>query len=267
VSSNPYSAINDWRAWSSPRLVVSLARSRDEVREAQRLRYRVFVEEMGARVDARTGVLETDRFDDFCEHVVLRDHRTGRVVGTYRLLTPDRAAQVGMFMAEREFDLGRLLHLRGMLLEVGRACVHPDYRLGSAIMSLWSGIARYMQARRYQYVFGCVSHSMRDGGRTALTLHEQAAAEHLAPAEYRVAAHTPLTVSAAYPRAPVVAPPLLKGYLRLGAWICGEPAWDPEFNTADLLVLLPLVRVEARYARHFLRRRREVALPVAAEQA
>jgi putative hemolysin len=103
-------------------------------------------------------------------------------------------------------------------------------------------------------MMGCASVSMRDGGRLAVSLYRRLAPDHLSPAEYRVFPRhrLPLEALAAGLESPPV-PPLLKGYLRLGAWICGEPAWDPDFNTADLLILLPLSRVNPRYARHFLR--------------
>ena len=231
------------------RLRVSMAYSPEEVKEAQRLRHRVFVEEMGAHA-AGAGRLERDRFDPYCKHLIVRDQVTGDVVGTYRILTPERAAALGAFMAEREFDLTRLAPLREQMVEVGRACIDVHYRCGSIIMLLWSGLASYTQSRGLGYLFGCVSVAFRESEFDSYAIYERLAERYLAPAEYRVLPRTepPRRVGAA--GAPV--PPLLKGYLRAGAWICGEPAWDPEFGTADLPVLLPLHRVESRYARHFL---------------
>ena len=233
-----------------PRLTVSLARSREEVKEAQRLRHRVFVEEMGARA-ARAGNLERDRYDPFCIHLIVRDHGTGEVVGTYRILTPERAAALGSLMAEAEFDLTRLTPLRARIVEVGRACIHADYRCGSIIMLLWSGLAAYTQSRGLSYLFGCATVGWGERESDPHAMYERLAPRYLAPAEYRVLPR------AKPPRRDggvcASIPPLLKGYLRAGAWICGEPAWDPEFEAADLPVLLPLQRVESRYARHFLR--------------
>jgi putative hemolysin len=235
-----------------PRLSVSMAETREDVRAAQRLRHRVFIEELGAHIGARRSDLERDRYDPFCEHLLVRDRETLEVIGTYRLLTPQRAERLGTFISAEEFDLSAFDALRGTLAEVGRACIHPAYRSGAAIMLLWTGIARYVMSRNIGYLFGCASIGMEDGGVNARRVYETVAAEHLAPAAYRV---TPKRagVPSAPADQPAHIPPLLKGYLRLGAWICGEPAWDPDFNTADLLVLLPLERVEARYARHFLR--------------
>ena len=247
----PAAAVRDGLVSGRPRLTVSLARSRDDVRAAQRLRHRVFIEEMGARIGARLSTVERDRFDPFCEHLIVRDCATGEVIGTYRLLTPERAGRLGSFIASAEFDLTPLEPLRAGLAELGRACIHRDYRSGAAIMLLWSGIAAFIRAQGVRHLFGCASIGMEDGGANALAVYA-AVSHHLAPAQYRVIPYTSLAhVSGSGDSARARIPALLKGYLRLGAWVCGEPAWDPEFNTADLLVLLSLERLEARYARHF----------------
>jgi putative hemolysin len=233
-------------------LSVTLAASLQDVKEAQRLRHRVFIEQLGAQLGARLGKLERDRFDPFCKHFIVRDQVTRRVVGTYRILTPDRAAVLGAFMAEREFDLARFAPLRGVLAEVGRACVDAEYRRGSTIMLLWSALAAYARAQRYRFLFGCVSLGLGAEKVDPYAAYEKVVA-HLSPPEYRVFPVTPAPHLEAPSEAPVRLPVLLKGYLRAGAWICGEPAWDPEFQTTELLVLLPLEQVEGRYARHFLR--------------
>ena len=234
------------------RLQVSVAESREDVTAAQALRYRVFVEEMGAKIGAWRSEVERDRFDPFCEHLIVRDLPTGQVIGTYRLLTPERASRLGAYIAENEFDLSRFEPIRPTLAELGRACVHPGYRRGAAIMLLWSGIAQFIKARGYRYLFGCASIGMSDGGANARSVYESVARDHLAPEEFRAVPRSPVEAAGMQDVAKAEIPALLKGYLRLGAWICGPPAWDPEFNTADLLVVLPLERVEARYARHFL---------------
>ena len=232
------------------RLTVSLARSGEEVKEAQHLRHRVFVEELGAHA-ARAGNLERDRYDPFCVHLIVRDQASGEVVGTYRILTPERAAALGSLMAESEFDLTRLAPLRPRIVEVGRACIDADYRCGSIIMLLWSGLAAFTQSRGLSYLFGCATVGWGERESDPHALYEQLASRYLAPAEYRV---LPLTEPPRRDGAACASiPPLLKGYLRAGAWICGEPAWDPQFETADLPVLLSLQRVGSRYARHFLR--------------
>jgi putative hemolysin len=246
----PAAAVREGFESGRPHLRVSLARSREEVRAAQCLRHRVFIQELGARIGARRSNVERDRFDPFCEHLIVRDGATGEVIGTYRLLTPERAARLGTFIAASEFDLTPLEPLRGGLAELGRACIHPDYRSGGAIMLLWSGIAELIRAQGVRHLFGCASIGMEDGGANALAVCAAVAARHLAPIQYRVTPRLPVARSSGG-CARVRIPALLKGYLRLGAWVCGEPAWDPEFNTADLLVLLSLERLDARYARHF----------------
>ena len=247
---NPAAAVSEGLDRGRPQLTVSFARSREDVRAAQRLRHRVFIEELGARIGARLSNVERDRYDPFCEHLIVRDHAIGEVIGTYRLLTPERAARLGTFIAGSEFDLAPLEALRGSLAELGRACIHRDYRSGAAIMLLWSGIAAFIRAQGVRYLFGCASIGMEDGGVNALAVYAAVSSHHLAPVQYRVIPRTPLAhIAGECARARI--PALLKGYLRLGAWVCGEPASDPEFNTADLLVLLSLERLEARYARHF----------------
>jgi putative hemolysin len=236
----------------SQRFAVSVATSAGEVKEAQRLRHRVFVQEMGANLRSGAASVERDRFDPFCKHLIVRDRITSRIVGTYRILTPERAAALGGFMAEREFDLAPLAVLRQRMIEVGRACIDADYRCGSIIMLLWSGLAAYAQARGLGFLFGCVSIGLGDAQFDARAVYGKIETRFLAPPEYRVLPRTELPKVAVSPNGPAVIPPLLKGYLRAGAWVCGEPAWDPEFGTADLPVLLQLDRVESRYARHFL---------------
>ena len=230
---------------------VGFARNPDEVREAQRLRYRVFADELGARLVSANGVDE-DEFDAFCEHLLVREEASGEVVGTYRMLPPDAAARMGRIYSEQEFDLSRLAHLRPSLVEVGRSCIHPAFRSGSVIALLWAGLARYMLQNNYAHLIGCASMGMADGGVNASAVYRKLSATNIAPPEYRVFPHHPLPLRQPDSVETVVVPPLIKGYLRLGAYVCGDPAWDPDFNTADLLVLLPIARLDQRYARHFL---------------
>lgn len=233
------------------RLQVAWARSDEELREAQRLRYRVFAEEMGAHLSGPAG-LDVDAFDAYCDHLLVRDLDTLKVVGTYRVLPPHQAARIGRLYAESEFDVSRLAHLRPKMVEVGRSCVHPDYRSGSVIMSLWGGLGGYMTHNGYETMLGCASVAMADGGHYAANLYCSLGASALTAPEYRAFPHTPLPVDELRTGAVVTPPPLIKGYLRLGAKICGAPAWDPDFNTADFLTLFRLSEINERYARHFL---------------
>lgn len=234
-------------------LAVRLAHSESEVREAQRLRYRVFAEELGARLATPVPGLDQDIFDRYCEHLIVRDEANGRIVGTYRILSPHQARKLGAYYSDGEFDLTRLRHLRNRIVEVGRSCIDAEYRTGAVIGLLWSGIARFMLENGHDYLIGCASIGMSDGGHNAANLF-LSLKDAMAPIEYRVFPRCPLPLDRLTTGAPSSVPPLLKGYLRAGAWVCGEPAWDPDFNTADLMLLLPIAAVRERYARHFLER-------------
>ena len=238
----------------SSKLFVTYAQSADEVREAQRLRYQVFADEMGAHLSGREAGLDQDIFDPFCEHLLVRDGDTGEVVGTYRILPPERAKKIGGHYSANEFDLTRLLYLSPSMVEVGRSCVHPDYRNGATISLLWAGLARYMLDHGYEYLMGCASVSMADGGHAAASLYNNLKVDNMSPIEWRVFPRCALPLDKLKHKTTVPAPlpPLLKGYLQAGAYICGDPAWDPDFNTADFLVLLPMSQMNRRYARHFL---------------
>lgn len=236
----------------SPRLKLELASSGHQIEEAQRLRWRVFAEELGARLVGDG--LDKDEFDPWCDHLLVRDLATEKVVGTYRILAPHQARLLGRCYTETEFDLRPLAALRAGMVELGRSCVHPDYRKGSVINLLWAGLARYMRAGGYAYLIGCPSISLADGGHNAAGIYKTLAGTHLSPPEYRVVPHCRLPLEAFAPPTAPLLPPLIKGYVRLGAWICGEPAWDPDFNTADLPMLLPMARIEPRYLHWLLDR-------------
>ncbi|MDZ4201583.1 MAG: GNAT family N-acyltransferase [Gallionella sp.] len=235
------------------RLISSLARNETEIEEAQRLRYKVFAEEMGATLASASEGIDRDIFDKHCEHLLVRESSANRVVGTYRILSPAQAQKIGGYYSQTEFDLTRLLHLSDRIVEVGRSCVHRDYRDGATITQLWAGLAQYMQKSGAEYLIGCASISMADGGHVAASIYRKLHRIYGAPIEYSVFPRCPLPLHALNPYLDAPIPPLLKGYLRLGAYICGEPAWDPEFNTADLFILLPMSRLSERYAKHFLK--------------
>ena len=232
-------------------LSVGIARSEREILAAQKLRYQIFARELGARLPERTPGVDQDLYDAFCEHLVVRDENTGAVVGTYRILSPEKARKVGNYYSENEFDLTRLQHLRPRMVEIGRSCVHADYRTGATITLLWAGLAKYMLENRYDFLIGCASISMADGGHAAASMYARLG-EHMSPLEYRVFPRCPLPLAALNNDLPAEMPPLIKGYLRAGAYVCGDPAWDPDFNTADLPILMPMSRLNARYAKHFL---------------
>lgn len=247
------------RGDTAPKLSVHWAQGQREIRDAQRLRYEVFVEEMGARITPPHGApagYDIDMFDPHCEHLLVRsdagDDLPPAVIGTYRVMTPTAAARLGGWYSDTEFDLTRLRHLTPRIAELGRSCVHADHRQGSVIMALWSGLGSFMLRHKLDVVIGCASISMRDGGDVAASLWHQLSQTHLAPIEYQVQPRLALPLEELRTDLAVEPPALIKGYLRCGAKVLGPPAWDPEFNTADLPLMLRLADLPAKYRRHFL---------------
>jgi len=234
-------------------LSVALARSRAETEAAQRLRYAIFAGEMGATLHNRIPGLDHDRFDAYCQHLLVHDG-LGRLVACTRLLTPEAARRAGGFYSQTEFDLAPVLALPGRFLEIGRTCVHPDYRNGATISTLWSGLAAFIAEQRIDYLIGCASIPLGTDGGAVRVLYAELASRHLVPEPLRVKPHLPLPRHDGVACDQYTVPPLLKAYLRLGAQIGGEPCLDPDFHVADVFILLASQRIERRYARHFLDR-------------
>lgn len=238
-----------------PRYAVAWAVDAAEVREAQALRHAVFVGEMGACLPGSAPGLDCDGLDPFCEHLIVREAGSGAVVGTYRVLTPQQARCAGRLYADAEFDLSRLARLRPRLLELGRSCVHAQHRNGAVIMALWLALGDYVREHRIEAVLGCTSVSLADGGRYAADLYRSLSAGELIHPRFRALPRQPLDLGCSTaPSRAVTPPPLLKGYLRFGAKICGAPARDPEFGVADFLTLLRIADMNDRYASFFYRR-------------
>ena len=228
--------------------VLRLASSQADVLAAQSLRYEVFALEMGAVTPGPPG-LDADEFDDLCDHLILWHRRPGHpaeAVGTYRLLPPhsnDHQPRASGLISNHEFGLMPMESILDRTIEVGRACVRADHRGGSAIAMLWRGIASYLAVAGHRYLLGCATMPMTDGGRSAAAFWDRAVVDHLAPAHRRCRPRNPVPIGR-LPRAPrLVVPPLLAGYLRLGAKVCGPPAHDEMFGTADFLLLLDLAAV------------------------
>jgi len=237
----------------TPSYSILVAGEPDEVIAAQRLRYQVFAGELGATLHSPVTDLDIDEFDVVCDHLLIREDTTGEIVGTYRMLPPGRSPRL---YADGEFDLAGLFELRDAIVETGRSCVHPDHRNGAVINLMWTGIARYLLLRGHRWLVGCASVGLADGGASAASVWAVVREKHLAPPRLRVTPRNPYMLGEAptTDRRELLAavPPLLRGYLRLGAWIGGEPAYDPDFNCADFLVLLSLDRIGERYMKHFL---------------
>ncbi|MDB5973556.1 MAG: ornithine-acyl-ACP acyltransferase [Nevskia sp.] len=245
-------------------LAVSWAATEEDVRAALRLRFQVFAGEMGARLgpDALQSGLDRDRFDPYCDHLLVRavgGPHDGMLLGTYRVLPPSGARLAGGFYSDREFDLGPLHALRPRALELGRSCVHPDWRSGGVILALWSALGQYMVRRRLDTMIGCASISLQDGAAHAAAIWHGLRQKYLADAAWQVRPRRPLalcgapgSMAVAHARFAPATPPLIKGYLRCGARLLGPPSHDPAFNTADLPIMLRLDQLEPRYRKHFL---------------
>jgi putative hemolysin len=163
---------------------------------------------------------------------------------------------VGSTYSDLEFDLTRLRSLRERMVELGRSCVHPDYRHGGVIMALWGALAEFMVRNKLDTMIGCASipmlHNGIVSGDVAASIWHQLAQSHMAPIEHHVHPRLPLPVEQLDRGLPVEPPALIKGYLRLGAKILGAPAWDPDFNTADLPMMMRINDLPSRYRKHFL---------------
>ncbi len=243
---------------TGPSFTVKLAETEAELRAAQRLRYDVFVRELGGggeMVDHDAG-LEQDRFDPYFDHMLAIDDQTGETVGVYRLLPGERAADLGQFYSEDEYDVSVLKDSGRKLLELGRSCLHPDYRGGTAMYHLWNGLAAYVNARQIEVLFGVASFHGTDVQaleQPLSMLHHN----HLAPPDLRVRAQPDVfqpmdlvDVDALDRRAAMVqVPALIKAYLRLGGFV-GEGAFiDHAFNTTDVCLILDTARMNERQRR------------------
>ncbi len=235
---------------SGKRSYVRLARSWSEVEAAQRLRWRVFAEEMGARIDSIRPGLDCDVFDHHCDHLLAFDTLSGKVIGTYRILLPRSADQLGSLYAEREFDLTPLKPLRARAAELGRSCIDPSWRGSAVLPQLWAALVTYARDQGLSHLIGCASVPMADGGVFAANLFRTMQSS-LVSSCLRVQPLNPLDVNRLATDGSVEAPALIRGYLKIGARVCGTPSVDPDFNTADFLMLLDLNEISARFARRF----------------
>ncbi len=234
-----------------PQLRVELAETPKDIHASQRLRYEIFALEQGAQLDSADEGIDRDYYDDYCHHLLVRRMDTDEVVGSTRILTMDNARRAGSFYSENEFDLSGLIpSLRGNVIEIGRTCIRSDFRNGAGIGMLWMGLAQFMEMHRIDFMFGCASISMNDGGAQALAIMQEARQRHLAPLEMRVSPRVRLLPVQAAGKLQI--PPLLKAYLKLGAWVGGEPCLDPDFNVADIFILLDVNNLNTRYHRHFV---------------
>jgi putative hemolysin len=235
------------------KLTCFIATSDALIRESQRLRYRVFAKEMGAKLKSEAEELDYDEVDQYCDHMVVYDQVDEKVVGYTRLLTQYQAEKLGRFYSQGEFHLDQVLALPGRFLEIGRTCVDPDYRGSAVLTTLWSGLVEYALKGQFNYLLGCASITPGPSGFAVDAVYRNIDAKNIAPVTLQVSPSIPVPHSLRCNRDESGIPPLLKAYLRFGALICGEPCWDEDFNCMDLFVLLPLDQLQERYSKHYMR--------------
>ena len=250
---------------------VRLARSLKEIKAAQKLRYKIFYEEMHAKPDWRMRMTrrDIDQYDIFCDHLLVLDHdrpKGKRIVGTYRLLRQEVALVHDGFYSSGEYDLSPLMTESfgaqigegRQLLELGRSCVHKDYRANATINMLWKGIATYLNDHDIAYMFGCASFEGTDPNDfsepMAYLYHN-----HLVPDDFKVRALDNQFVNMNTMPADEIdvrmarraLPPLIKGYLRLGCFIGDGAVVDEQFGTTDVFILLPVENIARRYSKKY----------------
>ena len=237
---------------------VKITTDQEEIREAQKLRFQVF------NLDLNKGLqssfrhsLDVDAFDPYCEHIIVRELKSKEVIGTYRLLLGAQARKHIGFYSEREFDLGNIKKLKGEVLELGRSCARKDFRDKALIPLMWETIAEYVKEHEVRYLFGCGS-LYTTGAAEVSECFSMLKRKYYAPEEFRVYPLAACQLAGVRDNLPVAdeatflkLPSLIKSYLRLGAFVCGPPALDGEFGTADFFVLLEIDRLSSEYLGRF----------------
>jgi putative hemolysin len=244
----------------SGQMEVRLATTPQEVEDIQALRYKVFYDECGAipGADARTLNRDFDPIDKYCDHLLVIDHNKGDIVGTYRFLRRNGARAYGAYYTASEFEIEKLLRIEGEIMELGRSCVHKDYRSRSTMQLLWRGVGAYAEHHNVKALFGCASFQGTDidDYRHALAYLYH---NHLAPENIRTRAlerlYQDMDLMPANQvdtkRAIRLLPPLIKGYIRLGGFIGEGAVIDEQFNTIDVCIIVQSDLMANRYAQRY----------------
>lgn len=240
---------------TTPRYTLLLSTDPTLVEDAQRLRHEVFTSEPGFDLVGDVDGRDADRFDEYCDHLLVREDHSGELVGCYRMLPPPGAIAAGGLYSATEFDVGELDALRPSLVEMGRAVVREDHRNGGVVLLMWAGILAYLDRSGYDYVTGCVSVPVQGTPEETPGSHIRAVRDfvrkrHASP--FTVHPHRPVVLDGKglddiEPPARTTLPPLMRGYLRLGAEVCGDPAHDPDFGVGDFPALLDKRNADVRY--------------------
>jgi putative hemolysin len=239
----------------APRYTLLLSTDTALIDDAQRLRHEVFTSEPGFDLTGTIDGRDADRFDEFCDHLLVREDQSGEVVGCYRMLPPPGAIAAGGLYSATEFDVTDLDPLRPSLVEMGRAVVRQDHRHGGVVLLMWAGILAYLDRCGYDYVTGCVSVPVQGAptetpGSQIRAVRDFVRRRHAS--QYTVRPHRPVVLDGRGlddipPQARVSVPALMRGYLRLGAEVCGDPAHDPDFGVGDFPALLDKRTADVRY--------------------
>jgi putative hemolysin len=255
----------------TPRYTLLLSTDPALIDDAQRLRHEVFTSEPGFDLTSTVDGRDADRFDEFCDHLLVREDRSGELVGCYRMLPPPGAIAAGGLYTATEFDVAELDSLRPSLVEMGRAVVRGDHRNGGVVLLMWAGILAYLDRCGYDYVTGCVSVPVQGApgetpGSQIRAVRDFVRRRHAST--YTVHPHRPVVLDGRglddiAPPARVTMPALMRGYLRLGAQVCGDPAHDPDFGVGDFPALLDKRKADVRY----LQRLRSVSQATDASEA
>jgi len=230
------------------KLIACFSQDSNEIRRAQLLRARIF---NITKTELDSDPLDKDPFDDICLHLLVKDSLSDNIVGYSRILTSDLITAPSEFYSASEFHIDTIIQPNKRYMEIGRTCVDPNYRSGAVIGLLWSKIGQYMNEQRIDYLMGCASISMLDGGAKAISVLNYLRKNHFSPNELRVIPKNPLPQFEIDIDGKQHIPALLKTYLRMGAKVCGEAFLDSHFNVADVVILLAKKDIKARYLRHF----------------
>ncbi|MCM8792106.1 MAG: GNAT family N-acetyltransferase [Candidatus Omnitrophica bacterium] len=236
---------------------IKIAETKQEKEAAFRLRFDVFKKELGCSFSSES--LETDIYDNYCDHLIVIDRTKNLVVGTYRLLLGSRVNPKIGFYSEKIFDIKNIKKLKEEKLELSRSCIHQDYREGIIIHLLWNGIAKYIKENSVRYVFGSVrlnSIQPQDVSNSFSLIKQK----YYAPLKFRVYPLKKCGFKELDKKLKITEhkevflklPALVKGYLRSGVKICGEPAWNPDFGSVVFFILLDIENMSNKYRRHFL---------------
>lgn len=235
---------------------IRLAETQKDVESAQRLRFEVFNLEMKKGLEASYAEgLDRDAYDPLCDHILIIDKAKEMAIGTYRLLLKSRLGKGDFFYSENEFDLTNIRKLKGEIMEMGRSCVHKDYRSSAIVLLLWGGIVEYMKNHDVKYIIGCPSLYTTDPAEIG-RIYSLMRKDHFSPEAFRVTPRPDKELKglkevpvAEHERRGILLklPALVRSYLKTGAYVCGAPAVDREFGTVDLFMLLDVAHLSQQY--------------------